>query len=298
MLWLSTGCGQGFGRKEIILARVDKYEITDRQVSLKAKLYNLTINNEDDVKRFLNLLINNYLILEQAKKDKISVTAPELNREIRNFVPDSSMPEIKKTLKSAGIQYGDWKRDINDKLLIKKEINYAVKDHVKIKDEELKDYFWTHIIDYRRFDKVRVRQILVDTEEKAKAILENIRAGVDFITLAEKYSIASEGKDGGDLGYFGRNEMPGFITNVVFELKKGEVSGIVKSAYGYHIFKCEDIQKADTPKFEEVKDEVYHTYFEEKKDEYFNSWMEELRKNAKIEILEDNLKIFVKEEKA
>jgi len=296
-LLFASGCGTGFGKKEIPLARVDKYTITDWQAGLKAKLYNLTINNEDDAEKLLNMLINNYLILEQAKRDNISVNSKELDEEIKNFVPDSSMPDIKKTLKSAGIKYGDWKHDINDKLLIKKEINFVVKANVKIKEEELKDYFWVHILDYRRADRVHVRQILVDSEEKAKAILENIKSGVDFATLAQKYSTASEAKNGGDLGYFSRSEMPAFITNAVFALKKGEVSGVVKSDYGYHIFKCDDIQKADTPKFEEVRDEVYQTYFELKKDEFFSGWMEELRKNAKIEIIKENLKEFIQEEK-
>jgi parvulin-like peptidyl-prolyl isomerase len=126
-------------------------------------------------------------------------------------------------------------------------------------------------------------------------VVKYAREGQDFAALAKKYSTTSEAEAGGDLGYFSASEMPAFMTDAVSGLKKGEISTIVKSPYGWHIFRVEDIAEAQTPKFEDVRNEVYDRYFEEKKDEYFSSWMEGLRKKADIKINEENLKDFVKE---
>ena len=170
-----------------------------------------------------------------------------------------------------------------------------MKENIEIKESDLKDYFWTNILEFRNPKKIKARQIVLNDETKAKEVIGYVREGMDFAELARKYSTTSEAEAGGDLGYFSKNELPSFITDVVFNLKEGETSGIVKSPYGWHIFKCEEIINAKTPKFEEVKDEVYVKYFEQKKDEYIQTWLEDLRKNSKIEIYYDNIKLLVQE---
>jgi parvulin-like peptidyl-prolyl isomerase len=240
-------------------------------------------------------LINDHLILEQAKKDNIKITDEEFQKELENFVLDFSEKEIKKQLKKQGIKYGDWLKDIKEKIIRKKALNNIVRKKIEIKENDLRDYFWTNILEFRNPKRVKARQIVLNDEEKAKEVIGYVREGKDFAELAKKYSTTSDAESGGDLGYFSKNELPSFITEITFSLKKGETSGIVKSPYGWHIFKCEDIMEAKTPKFEEVRDEVYQKYFEQKKDEYIETWLEDIRKNSKIKIYNDNLKLLIQE---
>lgn len=286
-----TGCTD----KKELLAIVDKQRIYKSEFIYKSILYGVKINNEEDARNFINLLINDRLILKQAKLNKIKITEDEFAEEMENFVPNFSKKEIKKQLKQQGIKYNNWINDIKEKIIRKKELNNVMKKKIEISENELKDYFWTNILEFRTPKKINARQIVLNDEEKAKEVVDYVREGQDFADLAKKYSTTSEAEAGGDLGYFSKNELPSFITDVVFNLKKGQISGIVKSPYGWHIFKCEDIIEARTPQFEEVKDEVYKKCFEQKKDEYIETWLEDIRKNSKIEIYNENIKLLVQE---
>jgi foldase protein PrsA len=278
-----------------VLAVIDGHKITKKEFRLKTGLYGLKTVGEDEIKGFLNLLINDYVILEQAQKDGIKVTQAELDREIGSFVPGFSESEIKKTLKKQGIKYGYWRRDIEEKIIRKKEINFVMKNRIKIEENDLKDFFWTNILEFRKLKQIRARQIVLDSEEKAKEVVKLAREGMDFAALAKKYSTASEAEEGGDMGYFSPGDMPAFINEAVAGLKKGDISTIVKSPYGWHIFRIEDIAEAETPIFEKARAEVLDRYFDMKKDEYFGVWMEDLRKKTDIKINEENLKKFIKE---
>ncbi|MCE5299276.1 MAG: peptidylprolyl isomerase [Spirochaetia bacterium] len=281
-VFICAACG-GPGAEET-LAVINGNPVTRQQFNLKAKLYGLTVNTPGEEEQFLNLLINDMLVLEQAKKMNIRLSGEQMRAEMENFAPDYDTKETKKALKDAGIRYGEWKKDLKEKIIRKKVIETAMSGKINIRPDEVRDFYWTNILEFRTIKRARARQIVLNTEEKAKEVQQELMRGGDFAALAEKYSVTSEAKLGGDLGYFGEKEMPVFITSVVFSMKKGEISPVVRSPYGWHILKCEDIQEADTPKFEQVRQEAYDRYYEQKKEEYFNAWMEELREAARIEI--------------
>lgn len=283
----ATGCGNA--EDQTPLAKVDGHIIKLGEFKFKAKIYGLNASTKKEAVEFLNLLINDYMVLDQAKKKGITFSNEELQVELENFAPEYSSKETRKTLKEAGISYDGWLKDIEEKILRKKIILAVMKDKIKIDPTEIKDYYWSNIADFRKQKKIRIRQIVSDSEVKAKQIQEKIKQGEDFSKLALKYSVTSDSKSGGDMGYFSEGDMPAFISRVVFKMKKGAVSAIVKSPYGWHLFLCEDIQEANTPKYEEVKQEVFNNYYNEKKDDYFNSWMEDLRKQKKIIVYEDRI---------
>jgi len=86
-------------------------------------------------------------------------------------------------------------------------------------------------------DKIRCAHILVEKESQAKEVLAKIQAGESFAKLAEQYSLDSSRKRGGDLGQFGRGVMVKPFEEAAFKLNKGEVSGLVRTQFGYHIIK-------------------------------------------------------------
>jgi len=85
--------------------------------------------------------------------------------------------------------------------------------------------------------KMRASHILVEKQSQALKILEELKAGADFKDLAKKYSICPSGKKGGDLGQFNRGQMVREFEQAAFILKQGEISGLVKTQFGYHIIK-------------------------------------------------------------
>ena len=86
-------------------------------------------------------------------------------------------------------------------------------------------------------DKVHCAHILVKTETEAKAILERLNKGEKFANIAKEASLCPSGKNGGDLGTFGRGKMVKEFETAAFALSKGQTSGPVKTKYGYHILK-------------------------------------------------------------
>lgn len=88
--------------------------------------------------------------------------------------------------------------------------------------------------------EVKASHILVKTEDEAKRILEELKKGASFAKLAQEKSECPSKKKGGDLGWFGRGKMVPEFEKAAFALKKGELSGIVKTKFGYHIIKVTD----------------------------------------------------------
>jgi len=86
-------------------------------------------------------------------------------------------------------------------------------------------------------DKVHCAHILVKTEQEAKTILERLNKGEKFANIAQQVSLCPSGKRGGDLGTFGRGKMVREFETASFALQKGQISGIVKTKYGYHVIK-------------------------------------------------------------
>ena len=84
---------------------------------------------------------------------------------------------------------------------------------------------------------IKASHILIKKYTQAEQILKDLKSGGDFKQLAKKHSEFSSGKSGGNLGSFGRGQMVKEFEKAAFNLKKGELSGLVKTKFGYHIIK-------------------------------------------------------------
>ena len=105
-------------------------------------------------------------------------------------------------------------------------------------------------------EEVRARHILVDEEAKAKEILGKLKAGGDFAALAKAESKDTGSADGGDLGYFTKDQMVPEFAEAAFKLDKGALSDPVKTQFGWHVIKVEDKRTKSAPPFDAVKDQL------------------------------------------
>ena len=131
-------------------------------------------------------------------------------------------------------------------------------------------------------EEVRARHILVDSEDEAKAVLDQLKAGGDFATLAKDKSKDPGAAAGGDLGYFTKEQVVPEFAEVAFKMYPGQVSNPVKTQFGWHIIKVEDKRTRKPPEFERVKDQI-ETYLARKAQSDF---IAKLRQTAKIERLD------------
>lgn len=127
--------------------------------------------------------------------------------------------------------------------------------------------------------EVRARHILVETEDEAKAVKAELDKGADFAELAKKKSKDPGAADGGDLGFFTKEQMVPEFSAVAFALEPGKISDPVKSQFGWHIIKVEEKRNRKAPDFEQVKAQI-ETYVTRKAQA---DYVAKLREAAKIE---------------
>ncbi|MCA6108859.1 peptidylprolyl isomerase [Bradyrhizobium cenepequi] len=127
--------------------------------------------------------------------------------------------------------------------------------------------------------EVHARHILVETEDEAKAIKAELAKGADFAELAKKKSKDPGASDGGDLGFFTKEQMVPEFSAVAFSLEPGKISDPVKSQFGWHIIKVEEKRNRTAPPFDQVKTQI-ETYVTRKAQA---DYVAKLREAAKIE---------------
>src|SRR5437762_2459734 len=127
--------------------------------------------------------------------------------------------------------------------------------------------------------EVHARHILVETEDEAKAVAEELKKGADFAELAKKKSKDPGASDGGDLGFFTKDQMVPEFSNVAFVQEPGKISDPVKSQFGWHIIKVEEKRNRKAPDFDQVKGQI-ETYVTRKAQAGF---VAKLREAAKVE---------------
>lgn len=237
-----------------VLAKVNGKEI------LLSDVYNLMsampdrdrFNNEEGVKALADELVNQELILEDAKK-----------REI------------------------DKEKQFQDELdLVKDNMlkNYAMQkilNQVQISDKELIDYYNENKESLFNSSTYTASHILVDSLDKAKEVLEEINNGLDFADAAKKYSLDPSKENGGSLGTFPKGVMVKEFQDGLDSIEVGQISKPVKSQFGYHIIKLDDKKEEDNS-FEKIKDQVKATYEMKKRQEKYLEVVNQLLKTAEV----------------
>jgi peptidyl-prolyl cis-trans isomerase C len=127
--------------------------------------------------------------------------------------------------------------------------------------------------------EVHARHILVETEDDAKAVEEELKKGADFAELAKKKSKDPGASDGGDLGFFTKDQMVPEFSAVAFALEPGKVSDPVKTQFGWHVIKVEEKRSRKAPDFDQVKGQI-ETYVTRKAQA---DYVAKLRQTAKVE---------------
>lgn len=162
--------------------------------------------------------------------------------------------------------------------------NYAMHkifNEVTINDDEVADYYEKNKDTMYNPSTYTASHILVDDEDKANEILDEIKNGLDFAEAAKKYSLDPSKDNGGSLGTFPKGVMVAEFQEALDELSVGEISKPIKSQFGYHIIKLED-KKLIEQKFEDIKDQVKSTYEMVKRQEKYLNLVSELAKKAEV----------------
>ena len=149
---------------------------------------------------------------------------------------------------------------------------------VEVKDEELKEYYEENKAQFVRGETVAASHILVDSEDKAKEIMESIEKGeVSFEDAARSNSSCPSGQNGGALGEFTKGQMVPEFDSAVFSMEVGEMRGPVKTQFGFHIIKLTAKNEASEMAFDEVKERLANAMLQEKRQQAYDSKINQLK---------------------
>ena len=292
------------------VAKVDDLVIKEDVLRLKLKL-ELEKNPEFSFKKFkdktiasnpelkevfektLQDLVEEYAIISFGKKQGIVFTDEEVDKKFDENQKNRGDKALEELLTKRDISLTRWKALKENEIRASHVREKILAKDVAVSLSEIKAYYISHGNEFDMKERVRVRHIVTDSEEKAKDIRARILKGENFAKLAIDHSISPERARGGDLGYFSRGNFPKIFDTVCFNLKKGEISNVVKSEYGYHIFKLIDKENAGKKELEEVAAQIQEKLFEEKLKKIYDPWLGMVLKQANVTVYQDVLDKFV-----
>jgi foldase protein PrsA len=244
----------------------------------KDKLYEALVASGGQ--QTMETLINNELVRQAAEKQGLQITDADIEKELdavrKNFATEE---EFQSTLAQYGMTLEGLKKDMSTQAQLRK----LLEPQVKVTDDDIKKYYDENLDTLKTPEKVKTSHILVATKKEAEAILTDLKNGADFAAKAKEKSTDSATKDnGGALELFAKADKEEAIGNAVFALKKGELSGVVEAADGFHIYKLTDRIAEVTPTLVEKKEEIRETLTTEQISSLSQTWMKEQQAKAKI----------------
>jgi peptidyl-prolyl cis-trans isomerase C len=260
----STGCGSKLSGQDKILATVGNKFITLNDFKHKfAKLppYYQAMAEKNKKTLFDDMLVES-LFLEDAIRKGL-----DRDKEVRDI-----LEEAKK------------------KIIIAKLVKTEVDDKIKISEEDMKKYYEEHKDDFKKPEMWRASHILVASEGEAKEIQALLSSGKSFQDLAKEKSIDTTASRGGDVGYFRKGQVVPEFENICFNLKPGEVSGIVHTQFGYHIIKLTDKKNETIQSFEEAKSGIENELKAKERNEVFDKFVLDLKNKYRVNIEKDAMK--------
>lgn len=235
-----------------------------------------------EITRVLDGMVLHEVGYQEAIKRKIVVTDEEVDMRAedvkRRF---SSEEEFEEAIASTWGTVHSWKEAIRKNLMVDK-LEEMDMNGVEISDKEIEVYYEKNKKGINK-DSIKVSHILVKTEEEAREVVKEIEKKEDFADLAKKYSIDTYTKDkGGDLGWYSRGELLPEAEEAAHSLSPGQISGPVKSQFGYHIIRLDEKKPASEQTLEDHREHVRTMLQMEKWKDLRLSWVRLLLNKAKI----------------
>lgn len=279
------GCGPK--QEPDILAEVGTEKI--RTVDLRRALADYGLENEKEteiLESVLDELIDQTLIILQAKESGIAVSDRELEEaeaEIKKDYPGKSFDEL---LLSQAMDRQEWRFRLKRTILIEKVTASKINAQLKA-DPEVAQAAAAQKNDPGE-DFIKVAQIMTNDKKTAQQAKRRLRKGIPFNKVAEEFSTLA-GQAGQEVDYFAKGDMPPELEAVVWPLNVGQVSGIVKSPYGFHIFLVLDKRKGRELELKEEAESLRQARREELK----AAWLMQLRTRTEIKKHRDRLQTVI-----
>ena len=250
------------------------------------------------MKKALDQLIDERLVDNELRELKVSITDKDVDTAVDEVKKNYNLTEqqLTEAVAKEGYTLSEYRETMRKQIGRYKLINEKVRKSVKVSDADVQSEYDRMTRAEGQDYEVHVRHILIavprtaapaDVEKargKAERVAQEARQpGTDFAALAKKRSEGSSSSDGGDLGFFKRGTMVPEFEKVAFSLKTGEVSEPVRTQFGWHVLKLEEIRKLGVKPLEEARPEIEERLRRAQAERLTYQYMESLRQAAVVE---------------
>jgi peptidyl-prolyl cis-trans isomerase C len=286
MLTACTSNYQKLSTKPV--AKVNEHVFTTKEFAnqLARKLKNfdaLAAKDPGNVARTKEDLIRQFVVksltLDWARANNIFITEKALDTEVdklrANYPDDLS---FRRSLALENLSFSEWREDLRY-VLIEREVFKKINEKIKAPaDEEVRSYYDSHKDQYKRKERVFLRQVLVDDEARADLMKTQLK-NKDFAEVAKKYSMAPEGKNGGLIGWIEAGSVDFF--DPLFKAPMNSVQTI-HSPFGFHLVRVEKKQGASILPMEEVKPQIIRALRAQREQGDYVAWLDAQLRSSKV----------------
>jgi peptidyl-prolyl cis-trans isomerase SurA len=255
----------------------------------------LQVAVEDRQKFALRDLIDQSLLAQRGKDMSINVEGDVVKQldtiRIQNKL--ESMEKLEAAVTKEGLNWDDFKSNIRNKLLTQELIRREVGSHINIGRDDAMKYYEAHKKEFVKPEQVALRAIEISTEgkqeaelaelkKKAEGLLQRIKDGEDFATLAKRFSDGSTAQQGGFLGTYKRGELAKQLEDQVFGMKKNQLTDVIETKQGFLILQVLERYEEGEQPFEKVENEIMDHLYSERMEPALREYLKTLREQSYV----------------
>ena len=282
----AISCGdntEGQAEAQRVLATVNDTPITQRQLVERLRY--------GPGPKVLLRMIDERLIVAEAARRGIRPTPQQVELKLSQA---ASRFGSEKDLKDMLRQRGHSLAELKARLRLDAMLDRIATEQTTVEDSQIEQYYQKSIDEFSYGEQVRARMILTEVRQNAETLKEALDSGGDFAGLAQQFSTDPATSDqGGDMGYFERDDYAERISEVAFSLEPGQISEVFEVPDGFCILKVEDRRPAGVKSLEDVRDQIIARLKHKQRDKMRRQWLIEERKQARMVIADPRLRELV-----
>lgn len=249
--------------------------------------------------KILNQMIEDKLVAQEAVREEIVVKDEEVEKEFQDFKSKMDKPEeLDSMLETEGLTMKALRERLKKQAMVRQLQDREVRSRVIVSPAEVEDFYKNNPDQFKVKERVQVKSLTIKkseetrgkglTDEKAKermVLLEQkIKLYRNFDQIVKDFSEDIRAGQEGPGEWIERGAMIEAVDEAIFNTPVGELTGIIETPIGYHIFRIEAKDPAKVRTFEEVKEQISGYLYQQKSNGRFRAWMEEIKKAAYISI--------------
>lgn len=245
-----------------------------------------SFGNEEVKQKLLKDFTEHNLLLMEAERRGVKVDDERIKTVLNSFRTESGSQDLKVYSGSFETDHNKLAKLMQERLIAESLLNDIINVRIVITEKDIKDYYNKNQGLAKPQAKAHILHIFTTDLEVARKAMAELKKGLSFNEVAERYSEGPEKSSGGDLGFVADSDFPEIFSEA-FKLPAGKISDIVKSDYGYHIFYVKRFEKPKKISYESVKSKIQFELYSEQQEEKTRGFIDELYEKSIIKVIND-----------